>query len=1058
MTEAAKQAAKFLKSTLRLPVSTFPARAPPQDIAKYLPRCTDDLYAWQRQARTTSPTFTLHDGPPYANGDLHVGHALNKILKDIICRTKLSQGNKIDYVPGWDCHGLPIELKALEKHGWQRGEGKDPVAIRKAARNFALKAVEKQMKGFKAWGVMADWEGHWKTMDKSFELRQLQVFRDMVEKGLIYRKHKPVYWSPSSGTALAEAELEYKEDHVSTAAYVKFQLDNSKPGDGPLHALIWTTTPWTLPANQAIAVHRDLAYCVVKSARHGRLVIAEARKEAVEKAIGEDLSFEKVFDPAELLESSYHGHSAFRPFSLNRPIVHADFVSADSGTGLVHCAPGHGMDDYLALSDHISAGRVVVRAPVGDLGRFDATATPEKPDLLAGLQASTEGNKAVLDLLRESNALVHHASYQHKYPIDWRTKEPIMIRATAQWFADLSSIRSDALAALGNVRFIPESGKSRLRSFVESRTEWCISRQRSWGVPIPAFYHRETGEAVLSASTVDHVIRVMDERGTNAWWADGPDEPAWLPEGLEPSDYVRGTDTMDVWFDSGTSWKFMTAGSDAAGSQQQPVADVYLEGTDQHRGWFQSSLLTAVAAQKASGITTDLMSAPFETLLTHGFTLDAHGKKMSKSLGNVVSPDEIITGLATSAAVPPSPPSTKKKSRENHSLGPDALRLWVASTDFTKDVTISDKVVKSTHSALDKLRVTFKVLLGMLGPDFDPTAGLLPFKDLAQLDQLMHHRLFSTIEQVRSAYDKYEFHRGIALINKFVATDLSGLYLESVKDIIYCDAVNSPRRKSAVTTLYDIFASLQELLAPVLPLLVEETWEHSSAAVKADAERHPLRRTRSNLEAKLEQWKPGASSAELWSTLNLINSTTKAAQEVARNQKKLGQSLASDVVIYVKPPERCDFAELIKEVIVDAWRELLVVSDVRIVIADRPDFQEDDKNPSSWNNWLKEMQDAEEDDEDGSCRSVELEGGKTVGWRVTRKIGCFPEVEAVVVVQEAGAGKCARCWRYLVSSPELEPEGKCGERVTRAEGQGDLLEDVPLCARCVDVVQHFREG
>ena len=661
MTVAAKDAAKFLKSTLRLPSTSFPPRPPPGDLAKYLPRCSDDLYSWQRQQRPASKPFILHDGPPYANGDLHVGHALNKITKDIICRSKLAEGRRIDYVPGWDCHGLPIELKALEHHGWTRGQGVDAVSIRNAARSFAGNTISKQMEGFKSWAVMGDWENHWETMEKTFEMRQLEVFRAMADHGLIYRKHKPVYWSPSSQTALAEAELEYKDDHVSTAAYVKFPLNGHNLASPQVHALVWTTTPWTLPANQAIALNPALGYSLVQADRHGLLVVARSRIAALQDILGTDITVVKDRIPfTDLLACTYDGLPQFGSQASDRPLVSADFVTADSGTGLVHCAPGHGMEDYQALHALIQTGRVEVKAPVDDSGRFDATASPEKPELLEGHEVFTQGNATVLKWLDEAGMLLHSHKYVHKYPIDWRTKEPVIIRATSQWFADLSSIRDDALQAIEHVAFLPHTGKNRLRSFIENRTEWCISRQRSWGVPIPAIYHRDTGEAVLSADSINHIMNVLQERGTDAWWSDNSDDPAWIPDSLDASRYRRGTDTMDVWFDSGSSWTHMLSGTD---SPQQAQADVYFEGTDQHRGWFQSSLLTKTAYQKALK-PASVAQAPFKNLVTHGFTLDAQGKKMSKSLGNVISPDQIIAGIQ------PNQPAAQVKSKKKEREGP----------------------------------------------------------------------------------------------------------------------------------------------------------------------------------------------------------------------------------------------------------------------------------------------------------------------------------------------------------------------------------------------------
>ncbi|KAJ9605081.1 isoleucine-tRNA ligase [Cladophialophora chaetospira] len=990
-----KDAAKFLKGTLRLPASTFPPRPRPVDLVKYLPRCTDDLYAWQRQERPATNTFVLHDGPPYANGDLHVGHALNKIIKDIICRSKLAEGRRVDYVPGWDCHGLPIELKALEKHGWARGQGVDSLTIRTAARKFAYKTVDKQMAGFRSWGVMGDWKNHWKTMQKDFELRQLAVFQAMVEYGLIYRKHKPVYWSPSSGTALAEAELEYEEDHVSTAALVKFPLHTSElSAHGPVHALIWTTTPWTLPANQAIAINSSIQYCLVTSETHGQLIVARSRLPYLQETIGErvDILMEDI--PIEkLLFSTYSGLQHFGQGAANRPIFHADFVSAESGTGLVHCAPGHGMEDYEALQPLIKATTVSVKAPVDNLGRFDDTALPEEPALLAGQDVFKEGNRTVLEMLQASNLLVHEHAYKHKYPIDWRTKEPIIIRATAQWFADVSKIKTDTLHSLDEVAFLPESGKARLRSFVDNRSEWCISRQRAWGVPIPALYHKNSGEAILTIESIKHIVNVIERRGIDAWWSDALDDSAWVLPTLpgSTSDYVRGTDTMDVWFDSGTSWTLMLKdGSSTSG----PLADVYVEGTDQHRGWFQSSLLTYIAHQKSSR--SDSVHAPFRTLATHGFTLDSQGKKMSKSIGNVIAPDQIISGLAP-------PIKQTKQKREVHPLGPDALRLWVASSEWTKDVVISEKVVSSVHGMLDKYRLTMKMLLGMLA-DFDPNKAV-PYKNMSQLDQIALLHLHQASASARKAYTDLEFHKANAAIYRWVTTELSSFYFEAIKDVLYCDSPASHRRQSAQTALHHIFTQLQNLLGPFTPLLVEESWEHSSDSYRNSVE-HPLRRVWTSLP---DGWYDPTLAA-LLPQIMAVNSGVKAAQEKARTQGLMGQSLASEVSVYLEG--NIDLSRVPN----DTWKELLVVSDFEVVPLESRKVVDSIVKARAGSGWSY-LQDI-----------ISQDGRKT----------------GTAVVNAPSHLKCSRCWKYVVEVQEKESE---------SAGEQGLL----LCGRCAHAVTEFEK-
>lgn len=482
------------------------------------------------------------------------------------------------------------------------------------------------MKGFREWGVMADWDKAWKTMDKAFEIKQLGVFQEMVKKGLIFRRYKPVYWSPSSKTALAEAELEYKEDHVSTAAYVRFPLASLSeclrerlPEGARVSAVIWTTTPWTLPANRAIAVHSELEYSVVKTGSE-LLLVASSRLPHIQTMLFSEKPVEVILESVlgSDIEGSQYTNVLRGHESEPQPIIHADFVSAESGSGLVHLAPGHGMDDYeVCMKLGIKAA-----APVDDLGCFTSAALPDDPQALEGKSVLDGGSAVVLKILGDKVLTTH--KYKHKYPYDWRTKLPVIVRATEQWFADVGHVKSDALQAMKDVRFIPEAGQARLESFIKGRSEWCISRQRAWGVPIPALYD-DKGFAVLTDASVANIISVINERGIDAWWTDPADDPAWIlpgPEGV----YTRGKDTMDVWFDSGTSW-----------TQTKQQADVYLEGTDQHRGWFQSSLLSHISASGRTG-------APFKTLITHGFTLDDKGKKMSKSIGNTIAPSQIIDG------------------------------------------------------------------------------------------------------------------------------------------------------------------------------------------------------------------------------------------------------------------------------------------------------------------------------------------------------------------------------------------------------------------------------
>ncbi|KAL2864341.1 isoleucine--tRNA ligase ISM1 [Aspergillus lucknowensis] len=995
MSELPRTLARSWSSTLKLPKSTFPARVTPADQTKYLKRCTDDLYAWQRRERPADRSFVLHDGPPYANGDLHIGHALNKILKDIICRVQLGLGNRIRYVPGWDCHGLPIELKALEARKDTLQE-KGPAVIRKVARDLAERTVKEQMKGFRRFAVMADWENHWKTMDKDFEKRQLGVFREMVEKGLIYRRFKPVYWSPSTGTALAEAELEYKDDHISTAAFVKFPLikvplyleQNPLLKGRTISAVIWTTTPWTLPANAVIGVHPALEYTIVESAAHGYLLVAQSRLEYLAKTLKGDLS---VIVPG-ILGSDLADRTLYQPLfkasdSEPQPIIAADFVTADSGTGLVHCAPGHGMDDYVACA----ARGISAFAPVDDNGNFTELAMPDDPKRLSGKNVLREGNAAVLEHIESLGQLLGKHKYEHKYPYDWRSKLPIIIRATEQWFADVADIRAHALKALEGVDFVPASGKQRLANFVKNRSEWCISRQRAWGVPIPALYHRGTGEAVLTRESVSHIMNVIDDRGIDAWWTDDANDETWIPPGLRETSgpgYKRGADTMDVWFDSGTSWAEIET---PYGDHGYP-ADVYLEGTDQHRGWFQSGLLTFVSHQLTFGRTSSPL-APFKTLITHGFTLDEEGRKMSKSIGNILHPQTIMDGTLL-------PPLKQKKGKAKRqlvnqepvydALGPDVLRLWVASSDYTRDVVIGRQVLQTVHTSLHKYRVTFKVLLGALS-DFRPQ-NQTPYDQLLLVDRIALLHLSEMVLAARGACEKFEFYKATNAVNRWANLEFSSFYMEAIKDRLYTYAENSPSRLAAQTTLFQIYNHLQEVLAPITPLLVEETWEHTPETIKNLYE-HPLRRV---VMDPAREWQETSLGTD-YQDIVAVHSVIKTIQEKARSLKQVGSSLQS--FVHIRLPNGTDNSSVLRRYL-DELADIFVVSSVTL-------GETDEAIPDAITK--AEWQHSEE---------YELPNGK----------------KGTVYVFSPQASKCPRCWRYVISEEEAAAERVCNRCEEVVEG------------------------
>ncbi|KAF2209416.1 hypothetical protein CERZMDRAFT_70305 [Cercospora zeae-maydis SCOH1-5] len=1028
--------------TLALPRSQFPARPTAADLETYRARC-HDLYAWQRAHRPATITrtnasggssvvnneFVLHDGPPYANGPVHMGHALNKILKDLMLRTELLRGKRVHYRPGWDCHGLPIELKALQQPASaasQANKSKDAPkreaqaaseaasrmtasAIRSAAAKLARQTIDVQEKNFRSWGVMGEWDAPYKTMSKDFEMRQLGVFREMVRKGLISRHCKPVHWSPSSRTALAEAELEYDEHHRTVAAFILMPIvrvpnvlcNDSSVDPERLSALIWTTTPWTLPANKAVAVRGDIDYCLLEVADHrgilDQMLVACDRMEHL-RGVMPDATITTVksfIKGADLADGS---GACFNIFSgQESPILHADFVTAASGTGLVHVAPGHGMDDYLMCQKY---GIRSAFAPIDDCGRFTAdvwpTAKNEDQELLPGLLAPSEGVEAVLGVLRDCSSylpaqipsrcydlvLAAH-SFTHKSPIDWRTKQPVLTRATAQWFADASAIKERALTALEDVRFIPESGKSRLRSFVEGRSQWCISRQRAWGVPIPALYHVDTGAACITEHSINHIISVVERRGSDAWFSDPIDDPAWLHTSLEPGKWVRGTDTMDVWFDSGTSWTLL-----ADRGLGIPLSDVYSEGSDQHRGWFQSSLLTAVAVQDSDATPI----APFKTLVTHGFTLDGEGKKMSKSLGNVVAPEDVLSGAFVQASRGKKQGKSQQQPSAQYgqksSLGPDMLRLWVASSDCTRDVAISQTVLQSVQQALQKYRVTFKFLLGVLHdyPSPMPNNAFL-HSDLGFSDQVVLARLGETSQAVFDAYGQYKFHAGTAEINKFINNDLSAFYFEIVKDKLYTGSTHV--RRHTQTVLVYVLRELTKMLGAVTPHLIEEVqaWlpkqmqpELPLAAQTWDSAFQPHEVSRD-----FEAWR--AQGESLLIMFKEISSAVKIGQERARAAKVLGNGLACQVEIYAPADVRegvDGFAALEMEL-----PAMLVVSEVR---------------------W-KDLEAAATAPQHDRC-----------AWRFEQPLEIVvngAKVAGMVAVLPPEREKCVRCWKYVAEESDV---------------------------------------
>ena len=751
------------------------------------------------------PVFTLHDGPPYANGPLHMGHALNKVLKDVINKYQILRGRKVRYIPGWDCHGLPIELKVLQSMDQEQRQSLTPIKLRKKAAAYARKQVDSQMKGFQRWGIWADWQEPYLTLQKDYEAAQIRVFGDMVLKGHIYRGLKPVHWSPSSRTALAEAELEYPDGHTSPSVYVAFpavelpeplrdtlttagiNLPSEADALGQaLQVAIWTTTPWTLPANLAVSVNERLDYALADDGQGRLLVVAADLIDSLAATLELPLARKATIKGALLAGLTYRHPLLDRTSPL---VIGGDYITTESGTGLVHTAPGHGVDDFHTGQKN----GLPVLCPVDEAGTLT-----EEAGAFAGLNVLKDANPAIIDALETAGALLKQEDYGHRYPYDWRTKKPTIFRATEQWFASVDGFRQQALDAIDQVEWTPASGRNRIEAMVKERGDWCISRQRTWGVPIPVFYNRSGGEVLLNADTVAHIEALIGEHGADVWWE--KDEADLLPPSYadQAEQWRKGTDTMDVWFDSGSSWA-------AVSNQKETLhypADLYLEGSDQHRGWFQSSLLTSVAVNG---------HAPYQRVLTHGFALDEKGRKMSKSLGNVVDPMVIIEG--------------GKNQKQEPAYGADVLRLWVSSVDYSADVPIGAGILRQLADVYRKVRNTSRYLLGNLH-DFNPAADTVPVAELPLLDRWMLQRTAEVMDEISEAFESYEFFRFFQLLQNFCVTDLSNFYLDIAKDRLYVSAPSDQRRRSCQTVMSLIIERLAGLIAPVLCHMAEDIWQN----------------------------------------------------------------------------------------------------------------------------------------------------------------------------------------------------------------------------------------
>ncbi|WP_272999511.1 isoleucine--tRNA ligase [Hydrogenibacillus schlegelii] len=831
------------RSTLNLPRTDFPMRANLPQLEPKIQARWDAMRIYEKvQARTKGrPKFVLHDGPPYANGDIHVGHALNKVLKDIIVRSRSQMGYDAPYVPGFDTHGMPIEHAVITQRGVDR-KAVDPVTFRNLCRDWALHYIERQTAQFRRLGVRGDWERPYVTLEPAYEAEQIKVFGEMAKRGYIYRGKKVIYWSPSAETALADAEIEYREK-TSPSIYVAFDVVDGKgrlePGD---RIVIWTTTPWTLPANQAVAVHPDYRYGLFPSP-HGRLLLARELVPAFQKTTGIALEEEVArFKGAEL-----EGVRLKHPF-YDRivPVVLGEHVTLDAGTGAVHTAPGHGEEDY---DVGIRYGLPIL-SPIDERGVF----TEEAPGF-AGLFYE-EANGVIIERLRESGHLLHHGTIRHQYPHDWRTKQPVIYRAAEQWFASIDGFREAMLRAIEDVRWIPPWGETRIANMIRDRGDWCISRQRLWGVPIPIFYCEDCGRPVITDETIEHVAAIFRREGSNAWYARPAAE--LLPPGFRcphcgGTHFRKETDTMDVWFDSGSSH--------AAVLRTHPElkwpADVYLEGSDQYRGWFNSSLSTSVAVYGR---------APYETVIGCGFVLDGEGRKMSKSLGNVVDPNDIMARY-----------------------GADILRLWVASVDYTADVRISESILQQIAEVYRKIRNTFRFLLGNLY-DFDPARDRVPPERWPELDRYIYARLKAVIARVRQAYEAYDFHAVYTEIHQFCVQDLSAFYLDVTKDRMYTRLPDDPARRSGQSLMHEALRSLVVLLSPILPHTTEEVWSYlpGEKAESVQLVDFPEAAPSEADEALLRAFQP----------LLRVREAVQKALEEARQAKALGNSLEAHVELY----------------------------------------------------------------------------------------------------------------------------------------------------------------
>lgn len=936
------------KDTLNLPKTGFPMRA---NLANREPNMlknwySKDLYQKIRTAKKGKKTFILHDGPPYANGDIHIGHSVNKILKDIIIKSKTLSDFDAPYIPGWDCHGLPIELKVEQKVG-KPGKKISAADFRKKCREYAARQVDGQRKDFKRLGVLGEWDKPYLTMDFSTEANIVRALAKIIKNDHLHKGSKPVHWCTDCGSALAEAEVEY-EDKKSPAIDVAFTAVNPDQvisrfnalsddlGEGDICAVIWTTTPWTMPANRAVALAAKVEYSLVQAGPRRLILATDLVADCMARY--EITDFKTLAICAGLdLEKQLFDH----PFlKLQVPAIVADHVTIEAGTGCVHTAPGHGQDDYAVGLRY----DLEVANPVGDNGVFR-----EDTEFFAGLHVF-KANDRVIEVLAEHNALLCHQPLMHSYPHCWRHKTPIIFRATPQWFIsmDKKGLRDSALGEIKDVKWIPSWGQNRIEKMIENRPDWCISRQRTWGVPITLFVHKETDELhPNSVEMMELIARKIEKEGIQAWW---DLEPETLL-GFEAEEFRKVTDTLDVWFDSGSTHSSVVGARDEytqADGEQAPI-DMYLEGSDQHRGWFQSSLMTSMAINNR---------APYSEVLTHGFVVDGDGKKMSKSLGNVMSPQTVM-----------------------NNLGADILRLWVASTDYTGEITVSDEILNRSADSYRRIRNTSRFLLANLN-GFEPSTDLVANEDMVALDRWIVAQTLEMQNAVIEAYENYNMHIVYQKLMHFCSIELGSFYLDIIKDRQYTAKADSNARRSCQTALYHIVESLVRLMAPILSFTADEIWG------RMPGERDEFVFTGVWYDGLFALSENEALSNESWTSLLSVRAEVNKALELARKENTIGGGLEAEVTLYASPELTALLASL-----EDELRFVLITS--------KADVQPLAEAPSD-------------------AMETEIKG-------------------LSVTVAKSAAEKCARCWHHSeeVGKHQAHPE-LCGRCVTNIDGEGEI--------------------